>query len=92
MANNASSKKRILTSERNRLQNAAYKSQVRTAIKKVQGLVAAKAEADVVEAAYREAQSLVDRAVSKKIFKKNKGARDKSRLFAAIAKTAEATA
>lgn len=90
MANNKAAKKRILTTARNNERNSNYKSSVRTAVKKVHSLVAAKAPVADVDAALKAAQSLIDRAVCKDLYKKNKGARDMSRLVAAVSRAAEA--
>ena len=84
MANSKSSRKRVDVNERNRLRNSAYKASVRTSIKKVQALVVSNAAAEDVQTAFQLAQSLIDRAVSKKLYKPNKGARDKSRLMGFI--------
>lgn len=90
MANSKSAAKRVLIAERNRQRNGAYKASVRTAIKKVHSLLGANADEPKIQEAYQNAQSLIDRAVSKKLFKKNKGSRDKSRLQAAITRSAQA--
>ena len=90
MANSKSARKRVDTNERNRVRNSAYKASVRTSIKKVQSLVLAKASAEDVQIAVQAAQSLIDRAVSKKLYKPNKGARDKSRLVGFVVRNAEA--
>ncbi|MCX5921371.1 MAG: 30S ribosomal protein S20 [Candidatus Melainabacteria bacterium] len=86
MANSKGSKKRILTSIRNNERNTSYKSSVRTAVKKVHSLVAAKAVATDIADALKQAQSLIDRAVCKDLYKKNKGARDFSRLVSLVTK------
>jgi small subunit ribosomal protein S20 len=90
MANSKGSRKRIDVNERNRLRNSAYRASVRTSIKKVHALVSTQASAEDIQSAFQFAQSLIDRAVSKKIFKPNKGARDKSRLFGLIERHAQA--
>jgi small subunit ribosomal protein S20 len=87
MANSKGSKKRILTSIRNNERNTAYKSSVRTAVKKVQALVVAKAPEAELTDALKAAQSLIDRAVCKDLYKKNKGARDMSRLVSLVTKS-----
>lgn len=81
MPNKKSAEKRVQIAERNRQRNRAYRSSVKTAIKRAVSLKSANApEPEVVEA-LRQAQSLVDRAVLKGILHKNKGARDKARLM-----------
>ncbi len=52
--------------------------------------MAAKAPVADVDAALKAAQSLIDRAVCKDLYKKNKGARDLSRLVAAVSKATQA--
>jgi small subunit ribosomal protein S20 len=71
-----SAKKRVDVAERNRLRNVAFKSAVRTAIKKVL------TEADDVVRAenLKHAYSLLDRAVLKGILHKNTAARYKSKV------------
>jgi len=81
MANIESQKKRVLTNEKSRLANKALKSEVRKAIKKA---ITAKSEdaankQELVNAAVR----LIDKSVTKGIFKPNKAAREKSRLMIA---------
>lgn len=76
MPNIKSAKKRVEVSERNRQRNVAYKSAIRTAIKKA-------LNADTTETrttTLQEAYSLLDRAVLKGILHKNTAARYKSRL------------
>jgi small subunit ribosomal protein S20 len=80
-----SAKKRVLTTERNRLRNQAYKSAIRTAVKKVLE-VTPKAKAADVRPHLDKAYSLIDRAVLKGILHKNTAARYKSRLTKAFAK------
>ncbi|AHB36446.1 30S ribosomal protein S20 [Spiroplasma apis] len=79
MANIKSQKKRILTNEKSRLANKAFRSQVKTAIKK-----AALAKKDGLEeqtTLINTAVSLIDKSVTKGIWKANKAAREKSRLM-----------
>ena len=71
-----SAKKRVGVTERNRLRNMAFKSAIRTAIKKVLN----PAEAAVKTENLKMAFSLLDRAVLKGILHKNTAARYKSRL------------
>ncbi|WP_338982867.1 30S ribosomal protein S20 [Spiroplasma endosymbiont of Othius punctulatus] len=79
MANIKSNEKRIITNEKSRVENKHFRSQVKTAIKKA---LTAKQEksANVVDL-INAAVSLVDKAVSKGIWKANKAAREKSRLM-----------
>jgi small subunit ribosomal protein S20 len=75
-----SAKKRVLVTERNRQRNMAYKSAVRTAIKKV--LLGATAEERTES--LKQAYSIIDRAVLKGILHKNTAARCKSRISHAV--------
>ena len=85
MANIKSSKKRVLIAERNRLRNVAFKTSIKTAVKKV--LELAKAEdKDALNAALSKAYQLCDKAVSKGVLHKNTAARKKSRLTKAVNK------
>ena len=77
MANIKSAKKRVLIAEANRQRNAAFKTSIKTALKKALAL----AEGDDKEA--------LNAAVSKGILHKNTAARKKSRLVLAIKKLAK---
>ncbi|MEW5943786.1 MAG: 30S ribosomal protein S20 [Pseudomonadota bacterium] len=83
MANSAQARKRARQSEKQRQHNASLRSTLRTAIKKVAKAIEAgdKAAAQTV---YRESVGVIDRIADKKIIHKNKAARHKSRLSAAI--------
>lgn len=85
MANIKSSKKRILTAERNRLKNVAVKSEIKTAVRKTLELAQAKNEAELAPAMSRT-YKLCDKAVSKGVLHKNTAARKKSRLTIAVNK------
>ena len=85
MANIKSAKKRILTAEKNRLQNVAMKTSIKTAVKKVLELATAKNQ-DELKVALSKAYQLCDKAVSKGILHKNTAARKKSRLTVAVNK------
>ena len=85
MANIKSAKKRVLIAERNRLRNQAFRTSIKTAVKKV--LELAKAEdKDALKTALSKAYQLCDKAVSKGILHKNTAARKKSRLTKAVNK------
>ncbi|MBY0405772.1 MAG: 30S ribosomal protein S20 [Cyanobacteria bacterium] len=75
--------KRVSVAERNRRRNMAFKSSVRTAIKKV---FASLTDAQAADVALKNAYSLIDRGVLKGIVHKNAGARYKSRIARAINK------
>lgn len=88
MANIKSSKKRILTTERNAARNVAFKSSVKTAIKKALELGKA-GESKDLQTAVAKVYQLCDKAVGKGILHKNTAARKKSRLVLALKKLAE---
>ena len=87
MANIKSSKKRVLVAERNYERNVAFKSSIKTAVKKVLVLAQAKdKDQEAINAALSQAYKLCDKAVSKGILHKNTASRKKSRLTKAINK------
>ena len=87
MANIKSSKKRVLVTERNYERNVAFKSSIKTAVKKVLVLAQAKEkDQEAINAALSQAYKLCDKAVSKGILHKNTASRKKSRLTKAINK------
>jgi small subunit ribosomal protein S20 len=87
LPNKKSAIKRVQVAERNRSHNHAYKSAVRTAIKKARTLITtSSADQEAVQTSVRAAQSLLDRAVLKGMLSKNKASRDKSRLALAVLK------
>ena len=85
MANIKSAKKRILTAEKNRLQNVAMKTKIKTAMKKALELASAK-NTDALKDALSKVYQLCDKAVSKGVLHKNTAARKKSRLTIATNK------
>jgi len=85
MANIKSAKKRVLIAEKNRLRNVAFKSSIKTAVKKVIEFANAGSQ-DEMKSALSKAYQLCDKAVSKGILHKNTAARKKSRLTKAINK------
>ena len=87
MANIKSAKKRVLISEANRLRNTAFKSSIKTAMKKALELGASE-DKTAAAAALSKAYQLCDKAVSKGILHKKTAARKKSRLTLAIKKLA----
>jgi small subunit ribosomal protein S20 len=85
MANIKSAKKRILTAERNYERNVAFKSAIKTAVKKTVVLAQAKEKDQAaINSALSEAYKLCDKAASKGILHKNTAARKKSRLVLAV--------
>ena len=92
MANIKSAIKRVEIAERNRLHNKAYKSAVRTLMKKC--VAAADTYAaqpspealEVVKATMSSAFSKIDKAVKRGVLHPNTGARRKSRLSREVKK------
>jgi small subunit ribosomal protein S20 len=78
VANIASQKKRILRSERERLENRRSTSRVKTYFRRLEALVAEGDEA-AVETEYRALVSTIDKAVRSGALHRNTGARKKSR-------------
>lgn len=85
MANIKSQKKRVLTNEKSRLRNNAYKSELRTAVRKVNSAVEAGDKDQAVEA-LSFASKKFDKAVSKGVLHKNNAANKKSGLAARVNK------
>ena len=85
MANIKSAKKRVLVAEKNRLRNVAFKSSIKTALKKALEL-AQKKDTEALKLAMNKAYQLCDKAVSKGILHKNTASRKKSRLSLAVNK------
>ena len=85
MANIKSAKKRVLIAEANRQRNVAFKSSIKTAVKKAL-LLAESGKKDDLNTAISKVYQLCDKAVSKGILHKNTAARKKSRLVLAIKK------
>lgn len=83
MANSAQARKRAKQAVKQGQHNASLRSELRTAIKRVAKAIEAgdKAAAQTV---FQESTSVVDSIADKKIVHKNKAARHKSRLSAAI--------
>lgn len=83
MANTASARKRIRQTERRTERNKARKSQMRTAVKKVE-LAIASGDKSAANDALRAAQPELQRAASRGVTHKNTIARKMSRLNARI--------
>jgi len=78
MANIHSQKKRILRSERERLENRRYTSKIKTLFRRLE--TASKGGDDAAaDAAHRELISTIDKAVKRHALHANNGARKKSR-------------
>jgi small subunit ribosomal protein S20 len=78
MANIHSQKKRILRSERERLENRHYTSATRTYFHRLEAAVAAGDDA-TADAEHKVLVSTIDKAVKRGAMHKNTGARKKSR-------------
>jgi small subunit ribosomal protein S20 len=78
MANIHSQKKRILRSERERLENRRYTSTIKTHFRRLESLVES-GEQDAAASAHRELASTIDKAVKRGALHRNTGARKKSR-------------
>ncbi|MGD9605565.1 MAG: 30S ribosomal protein S20 [Bacilli bacterium] len=79
MANIKSQAKRNLTNEKKRLQNASFKSSLKTAIKNVEIAVQSKNLEEATKA-YQLASAKLDKSIVKGLSHKNFVARNKSRL------------
>ena len=76
MAQHKSAIKRIRTSEKARLRNRDYKSQMRTAIKNLRSLE----NKEEAELAYKNVSSLLDKLAGKGVIHHNNAANKKSKL------------
>ena len=85
MANIKSSKKRVLIAEANRQRNVAFKTSIKTAVKKALELAAGE-DKEALNSAVSKVYLLCDKAVVKGILHKNTAARKKSRLTLAVKK------
>ena len=85
MANIKSAKKRVLIAEANRQRNVAFKTSIKTAVKKALELASGE-DKEALNAALSKVYQLCDKAVVKGILHKNTAARKKSRLVLAIKK------
>ncbi len=84
MANIHSQKKRILRSERERIENRLYTSTIKTYIRRLESLVQS-GDAEAVQAAHKELVSKIDKAVKRGALHRNTGARKKSRAARLLA-------
>jgi small subunit ribosomal protein S20 len=78
MANIASQKKRILRSERERLENRRYTSSIKTYFRRLETAVAG-GDQSTADDEHRKLVSLIDKAVKRGALHRNTGARKKSR-------------
>ncbi len=85
MANIASQKKRILRSERERLENRRYTSAIKTYFRRLEAAVG-HGDGDTAKAEHRELVSTIDKAVKSGALHRNTGARKKSRAAHTLAR------
>ncbi|MBK6630647.1 MAG: 30S ribosomal protein S20 [Betaproteobacteria bacterium] len=83
MANSAQARKRARQAIKRRARNFSQRSELRTAIKSVRKAIAA-GDKTAAQKVLSESMSTIDSIADKKIIHKNKAARHKSRLSAAI--------
>ena len=83
MANTKQAAKRAKQSLKQRAANQGLRTELRSAIKKIQKAIAT-GDVKAAQAAYRAEQSTIDHIADKRIIHKNKAARHKSRLAAQI--------
>jgi small subunit ribosomal protein S20 len=83
MANTAQARKRARQAVTRNAHNSSQRSTLRTAIKNARKAIAAGDKVGAAEV-FRNATSVIDRIADKKIIHKNKAARHKSRLAAAL--------
>jgi len=83
MANTVQARKRARQSVERNKHNSSLRSMLRTAIKRVRQAVEA-GDQTAANDVFRKATSVIDRVADKNIIHKNKAARHKSRLAAAI--------
>jgi small subunit ribosomal protein S20 len=84
MANIASQKKRILRSERERLENRQYTSAIKTYFRRLEALVK-ESDGAAIEAEHRRLVRTIDKAVKRGALHRNTGARKKSRAARTVA-------
>jgi len=83
LANSKSAKKRAVTSEKRRQHNASRRSMMRTLLKKVSTAIEA-GDKETATKEFASAVPILDRFATKGLIHKNKAARSKSRINAAI--------
>jgi small subunit ribosomal protein S20 len=83
MANIKSAKKRVLIAQRNTERNVAFKTSIKTAVKKVLACAASEDRSEL-NALLSKVYQLCDKAAGKGILHKNTAARKKSRLTKAV--------
>ena len=89
MANIASQKKRILRSERERLENRRLTSAVKTWFRRLETAVS-EGDAEKIEAEHRQLVSRIDKAVQRGALHSRNGARKKSQAARTASRTTNA--
>jgi small subunit ribosomal protein S20 len=84
MANIHSQKKRILRTERERLENRLYTSTIKTYFRRLESTMAS-GDTATAEAEHRELVRAIDKAVKRGALHRNTGARKKSRAARTLA-------
>lgn len=79
MANIKQQKKRVLTNEKRRVRNQAYKSELKTFVRKTREAVEA-GDKELAQSNLRDASRKLDVAVSKGVIHRNQAAQRKSKL------------
>jgi small subunit ribosomal protein S20 len=87
VANIKSQKKRNLTNEKSRLRNNAYKSELKTYVRRLDSAVAS-GDKSAAETALRDVSRKYDKAVSKGVLHKNNAANKKSGFAKRVASMA----
>jgi len=83
MANTAQARKRARQAVAHNKHNSSLRSMMRTAIKRVRQAIEA-GDKTAAHEVFRKTSSVIDRVADKNVIHKNKAARHKSRLSAAI--------
>jgi len=84
MPNIKSAAKRVKQSEKRRIRNKMYKTRFKNAVKKVLKAMEEKQPKEKIMELVKEAQSALDKAVSKGAIHKNQASRRKARLMAKV--------
>lgn len=84
MANIHSQKKRILRSERERIENREYTSAIKTYFRRLEAAVGEK-DSEKATSEHRQLVSTIDKAVKRGALHRNTGARKKSRAARTLA-------
>ena len=87
MAHSKQAKKRVRTDEKRRLANKSVVSRMRTAVRKLDALIAA-GDAEQARAALPKTLAIVDKAAKKGVIHANTASRRKSRVTRAVGRMA----